>query len=186
MIQYVYNNARNEITEIMSFFVNYEHHLKIERQSQTHLIKSQQIMIDVIELKCLHKNLNRWLQTQHRRSITVKSFKIKEKMYLQTDNIKTKWRSKKLDHKSIESFKILRNIKNLSYKLKLSTKIKIHSVFHASLFQQCNQELSIQIIKTLIEFNDEYKVETILEKKMISKKFHYLIKWKEYNVSENI
>ena len=71
---------------------------------------------------------------------------------------------------------ILKNIKNLSYKLKLSIKIKIHSVFHAFMFQQCNQDISIQIIKTLIEFNNKYEVEIILEKRMISEKFYYLIK----------
>ena len=87
-----------------------------------------------------------------------------------------KWRSKKLDHKSIESFIILKNIKNLSYELKLSTKMKIHSVFHAFMLQQCNQDLLIQITETLIKFNDKYKVETILEKKMINEKSYYLIK----------
>ena len=107
-------------------------------------------------------------------------------MYLQTDNIKTKWKSKKLNYKSIESFMILRNIKNLSYELELSTKIKIHSVFHAFMLQQYNQDISIQIIKTSIELNNEYEVEIILEKKTISEKSYYLIKWKRYNISENI
>ena len=101
---------------------------------------------------------------------------MKKKMYLQTDNIKTKWKSKKLNHKSIESFTILKNIKNLSYKLNLSAKIKIHSVFHAFMFQQCNQNISIQITEMLIESDNEYKVETILEKRIISKKSYYFIK----------
>ena len=54
------------------------------------------------------------------------------------------------------------------------------------MFQQCDQNISIQIIETSIELNDEYKVETILKKRMISEKFYYFIKWKEYNISENI
>ncbi len=36
-----------------------------------------------------------------------------------------------------------------------------------------------------VESDKEYQVENILEKRMISEKTHYLIKWKEYNTSEN-
>ena len=184
--QYVYNNARNKITEITSFFVNYRYHSEIRKQSQKHSTRSQQVMIDVIELKQLHKNLNKWLQTQCRKLIMIKSFEMKEKVYLWTNNIKTKQKSKKLNHKNIKSFRIQRNIKSLSYKLKLSTKMKIHSVFHAFMFQQYNQDLLIQIIETLIKLNNKYKVEIILRKRMISRELHYLIKWKEYDILKNI
>ena len=111
---------------------------------------------------------------------------MEKKMYLWTDNIKTKWKSKKLNHKSIESFIILKNIKNLSYELKLSAKMRIYFVFYVFMFQQCNQDISIQITETLIELNNKYEVETILGKRTISEKSHYLIKWKKYNISENI
>ena len=126
------------------------------------------------------------LQTQQGKLTVIKSYKVKKKIYLQTNNIKTKQKSKKLNHKSIKLFIILRNIKNLSYKLKLLTKIKIHSVFHAFMLQQYDQDISIQIIKTLIKSDNEYKVETILKKRTISRESHYLIKWKKYNISENI
>ncbi len=36
-----------------------------------------------------------------------------------------------------------------------------------------------------VELNKEYQVENILKKQMISEKTHYLVKWKEYNTSEN-
>ena len=106
----------------------------------------------------------------------IKLFEMKEKMYLQTNNIKTKQKSKKLNHKNIESFRILKNIKNLSYELKLSTKIKIHSVFYAFMLQQCNQDLLIQITEILVESDNEYKIETILKKRTISRESHYFIK----------
>ena len=101
---------------------------------------------------------------------------MKKKMYLQINNIKTKQKSKKLNHKSIESFMILKNIKNLSYKLNLSIKMKIHFIFHAFMFQRCNQDILIQVIETSIKSDNEYKVETILKKRTISKESHYLIK----------
>ncbi len=36
-----------------------------------------------------------------------------------------------------------------------------------------------------VEPDEKYHVENILEKRMISGKAHYLVKWKEYNTSEN-
>jgi len=110
---------------------------------------------------------------------------IKERVYLRTDNIHVKQRSKKLNNKSIKLFEIKRNIKGLSYKLDLLKKMQIHSVFHASMLQYCNQFIPLQIIKTFVKLNEEYQVENILEKQMISEKAHYLVKWKEYNTSEN-
>ncbi len=110
---------------------------------------------------------------------------IEEKVYLRTDNIHIKWRSKKLNNKSIESFKVKRNIKRLSYELDLLKKMQIHSIFHVFMLQCCNQFIPLQTIETSVEFNKEYQVENILKKQMISGKTHYLIKWKEYNTSEN-
>ncbi len=54
------------------------------------------------------------------------------------------------------------------------------------MLQCCNQFIPLQIIKTFVEFNKKYQVENILEKWMINKKTHYLIKWKKYNISENM
>ena len=115
----------------------------------------------------------------------VTPYRIGEKIYLWTDNIKIKWVSKKLDHWSIEPFMIKRNIKDLSYELDLSVNMRIHSVFHAFMLQLCNQFIPLQIKPTLIESDEEYEVERILDKKIISGTVHYLVKWKGYNISES-
>jgi len=81
-----------------------------------------------------------------------------------------------LNNKSIEPFEVKRNIKGLSYELDLLRKMRIHSVFHAFMLQCCNQFIPLQTIETSVESDEEYKVEDILEKQMISKKTHYLIK----------
>ena len=71
---------------------------------------------------------------------------------------------------------IKRNIKNLSYELDLSVNMRIHPVFHASMLQLCDQFISLQIKPTLIEPDEEYEVERILDKKIISGTVHYLFK----------
>jgi len=62
----------------------------------------------------------------------------------------------------------------------------IYLIFHTFMLQHCNQIISLQITETSVELNEEYKIENILEKRMISEKVHYLVKWKKYNISENI
>jgi len=101
---------------------------------------------------------------------------VEEKVYLRTDNIHVKQRSKKLNNKSIKPFQIKRNIKGLSYELDLLKRMQIHSVFHLFMLQHCNQFIPLQTVETSVELNKEYEVENILEKRMISEKAHYLVK----------
>ena len=125
------------------------------------------------------------LQAQPERTTMVTPYRVGERVYLWTDNIKTKRVSKKLDHQSIGPFMIKRNIKDLSYELDLSVNMRIHSVFHAFMLQSCDQFILLQTKPTPVESDEEYEVERILDKKMISETAHYLVKWKEYNISES-
>jgi len=112
----------------------------------------------------LHKDLRNKIQQQMRQTTEIKPFVIEERVYLRTNNIYVKQRSKKLNNKSIKPFEIKRNIRKLSYELDLLRKMQIHSVFYAFMLQCCNQFIPLQIIKTFVEFNEKYQVENILKK----------------------
>ena len=174
--QFVYNNARNETTEVTPFYVNYRYNLEVWREQQDTSTRSQQARIDISELKKLHQDLVQMLQAQPGRTTMVTPYRVGERVYLRTDNIKTKRVSKKLDHRSIGPFMIKRNIKDLSYELDLSADMRIHPVFHASMLQSCDQSIPLQTKPTLIEPDEEYKVKRILGKKIISGAAHYLVK----------
>ncbi len=79
------------------------------------------------------------IQQQTKQITEIKSFVVEERVYLRTDNIHIKQRSKKLNNKSIKPFEVKRNIKELSYELDLLKQMQIHSVFHAFMLQCCNQ-----------------------------------------------
>ncbi len=185
MTQFAYNNTQNKTTEETPFWANYEYNLKIWWELQAHRSQNQKAILNIAEIKKLHKDLTNRIQQQSRQTTEVKPFKIEERVYLRTNNIHVKWRSKKLNNKSIKPFEIKRNIKELSYELDLLKEMRIHSVFHAFMLQCCNQFISLQTIKTSVEPDKEYQVKNILEKQMISGKAHYLVKWKKYNTSEN-
>jgi len=183
--QFAYNNTQNETTEETPFWANYEYNPKVWQESRAHESQSQKVILDIADLKKLHKNLTNRIQQQTKQTTEVKPFMIEERVYLRTNNIHVKQRSKKLNNKSIEPFKIKRNIKGLSYELDLFKEMQIHPVFHAFMLQCCNQFISLQIIETPVKPNEKYQVKNILKQWMISGRTHYLVKWKEYNTSEN-
>ena len=80
--QFVYNNARNKIMKVTSFYTNYRYNLKVWREQKDTSMKSQQARIDISELKKLHQDLVQMLQTQPGRTTTVIPYKIGERVYL--------------------------------------------------------------------------------------------------------
>ena len=70
--------------------------------------------------------------------------KKRNKVYLLQKNIKMTRLSNKLNHVKIRSFKIVRNIKKISFKLKLSERMQQkHSVFHIFLLKSALAEVLI-------------------------------------------
>ena len=59
-------------------------------------------------------------------------YKVEDKVFLLTKNIRTEKPSKKLNDKNIDLFKI-KKLVGLSYQLELPHTIKIHDVFHPNL-----------------------------------------------------
>ncbi len=137
--QFAYNNTQNETTEETPFQANYRYNSKVWWEPQAHGSRSQKAILNIAEIKKLHRDLVNRIQQQTEQTIKIKPFVIEERVYLRTNNIHVKQRSKKLNNKSIKLFKIKRNIKGLSYELDLLKKMWIHSVFHVFMLQCCNQ-----------------------------------------------
>jgi hypothetical protein len=75
--------------------------------------------------------------TFYANKLKFKSLRLRERdiVYLLRRNIKITRSSDKLDSKKIGSFKIKRNIRDISFKLQLPLIIRIHPVFHMSLLK---------------------------------------------------
>ena len=71
----------------------------------------------------------------------------KTKFIYYKKNIKTTKPSSKLDHIKIKLFKILRNIKKISFKLDLLSIIRIYPVFHVLLLKPANNTTPTTIIE---------------------------------------
>ena len=95
------------------------------------------------------------------------NLKKRNKVYVLRKNIATSRSNKKLDQIKIESFEIIKNIRDISYELKLLDQMKIHLVFYKSLVESTSKKVSI-LIKLLDDYimnqKNRYQVQKILKK----------------------
>ena len=181
-----------------SFFANHEYNINLFQESKKAMILTEQVNIIVTEMQTLYRELKQDIEFLLHRSAfyhnkhhaEASMLKKKNKVYLLWKNIEIIRSSNKLNYVKIRSFKIIRNIKEVSFELKLLKDIQWkHSVFHISLLELASDIVSVleQISDNyLMKQEDWYKVERILEYKNINKQRYYLVKWKSYSDSENI
>jgi hypothetical protein len=114
---------------------------------------------------------------------------VRDQIWLFIKNVQIDRSSRKLDHKMLRSFKILKK-KDSSYKLNLSNEMNIHSIFHISLLRKNSQNFIFdQIISSsssiIIDDKKEFDVEDIINsrliKRILNKRLQYVIRWIEHS-----
>ena len=91
----------------------------------------------------------------------------KNKVYMLRKNIATSRLSKKFDQIKIESFEIVKNIRDINYELKLFDQMKIHFMFHKSLLESTLTKVSILIKLSndyIMNQKNRYQMQKILKK----------------------
>ncbi len=119
-----------------------------------------------------------------------KFFNVDDLVMLSAKNSKQKKLSKKLNNKMIEFFHIQKLIDKQMYYLDLSIIYKVHSVFHVFLLKLYNHRLNDDfildyLVLELIDDEQEWKIEKILQKWKRKKILYYKIQWKEYFIEYN-
>ncbi len=104
---------------------------------------------------------------------------------LSAKNLKQKKLSKNLLNKMIKFFYIQEFINKQMYCFDLSVIYRVHSVFHVFLLKLYNRRLNDDfifnyLIFKLINDEQEWKIENILQKWKRKKILYYKIQWKEY------
>ena len=195
MTQISYNNFVNATTQKTSFYAKHEYNSTLNRLSKTSKkIISQAIQQTQVIKELMTRNINFMIEkaTYHANKHRFENSNLKKrnKIYVLRKNIATSRSSKKLDQIKIESFEIVKNIRNISYELKLLDQIKIHFVFHKSLLESASTKISILRKLSndyIMNQKDRYQVQKILEESenFENKRRKYLVKWKDYDKFEN-
>ena len=134
-------------------------------------------------------DLARQLVTERIKKIS-RPFKEGEKVWLEATHLKRGYPSKKLAPKREGPFKIKEVLGPVTYRLKLPQTWKIHDVFHATLLTpyEENETYGKKAIPSPPDVDEEgehYEVEAIINHRTYRGYDQYLIKWKDFDSSEN-
>ncbi len=199
MIKFVNNNVLFSVIFLILFFMNKSFHSHMSFNFDIIEYESIRERLQIDRVKNISEQMNNtlifacealiktWEQmmnqaNKHRKKI---NYKIKSRMFLNERNIITARLFKKLNDKMLDSFQIIDFIDSF-YKLKLLKTMHIHDVFHSellhlvvndSLSDQKN-ELSRSIV---INDEDEWKINDILNSRWYRKRLQYQVKWKNYD-----
>ena len=141
--KFVYNNNKNAFTNMTSFETNLNYYFRMsyeiffdERIKFTFVINNVKHMSQFIIVLKTNLIVAQKQQIKYKNiHIKSKSFEIDFYVMLNEKNIQTK-RNKKFEWKLFDSFKIIEIIDDQIYRLKLSKRWRIHSIFYVSLLEE--------------------------------------------------
>ncbi len=142
MAEFKYNNAKNASIghTLLELNCGYNPRVSFKEDvdpcSRSHFAnKLAEELRKLIEVCC--QNLL-YAQELHQRTydkgVNSRSYALGENVWLNNKYIKTKM-NKKLENKFFGPFRVLNTVGKQAYKVVLSTKLKIHDVFHVSLLE---------------------------------------------------
>ena len=123
-----------------------------------------------------------------RRRSTFIPFKKGDKVWLDSRNLKTIYH-KKMKPKREGPFVITEVLGPVTYRLLLPASWRIHNVFHATLLRKYKEnevygENFMEPPPELVEGEEVYEVETILNHRKRGRGYQYFIKWRGYPISD--
>ena len=146
-------------------------------------------MEHVKSLKIVRKNALSAIaraQEKWKGDTSFKPYKAGDHVWLEGTHLHTTHPMRKLRPKRYGPFKVLQTVRGVSYQLKLPVHWKIHNVFHAKLLHPYieTEEYGINFQEPppdLIEGEEEWEVEQILNEWKQGQTQQYLICWKGYS-----
>ncbi len=199
MIEFVDNNVLFSVIFLILFFMNKNFHSRMSFDSDIIEYESIRERLQIARVKDIFNHMNKTLifarealiktrkqmmnqANKHRKKI---NYKIESKMFLNERNIITARLFKKLNDKMLDSFQII-DLVDSFYKLKLSETMHIHDVFHSELLHLVvNDSLSDQKNESsrsiVINNEDEWKIDDILNFRRYWRRLQYQVKWKNYD-----
>ena len=150
MAQVALNNNVSETTQETPFFANFGKNPNLFMNPQQGPL-TEKALVTAAALKAVHdtvkdkitKSQDVLIKSRHKDSKTGPLLKKGDKVYLLIKNLKTRKRSKKLDHIKVGPFLIAKRRSNLNYQLELLKDAQIHLVFYISLLELANPNATL-------------------------------------------
>jgi hypothetical protein len=196
-----YNNSKNVSTGYSPFYLNYGQDMllpaSIFTDTNDDIVNNGNAAVETL-LDTLRNTLvtvnhhlvkaqeyQKKYADQHRRHDT---FKLNDRVLLDTSDITFTTGSKKLLDKYIGPYTVIQVISDVAYKLDLPIKFRIHNVFHISKLKRAIETNKfpdrVQIDRPApvmkLDGQDAWYVERIINKRKRNNKIQYLVKWENY------
>jgi hypothetical protein len=196
--EFAANNQASESTGVSPFFANYSYdprwQFDLRQEEQSPLIPAE---TDAHEMARQVKEIQEHLQAeilraQHRysegadqRQTPARAFKEGDQEWLNTENIVTRRPSRKLDHRQIGPYKIVKVVSPWAYKLEMSDKVQIHPVQHVSYIHPVDKnplpgQRTPPPLPVHVDGEDEWYVYEILDSWMHRRRLEYFVKCTGY------
>ena len=198
LAEFSYNNAQHASIGCSPFYANYGYNPRFTvelRQFSKYPVPAAEETAK--RLKTIHEDLTELIkvaQNQQAKYYDAKhkrvEYKVGDKVWLLSSNIRTQRPSKKLDWKRLGPYLIEEKIGTQAYRLQLPPSLKVHPVFHVSLLDRYNESdipgrVQPSPPPVIVENQLEYEVEEVLDSRLLHNRLFYLVKWKGYPVSDN-
>jgi len=200
--EFAANNHASETTGVSPFFALYGFDPKWfcdtspadrndvdDQRAQTVANKMEEIhghlRAEINRAQCKHQ------EGANRHRLPAPAFRPGDKVYLDARNIRTQRPSRKLDHRRLGPFTVLEDpllTTSYAYRLELPASMKIHPVFHVSLLEPAaddpypgQAQTQLPPPPVIVDGDEEWQVDEILDSRMRYRKLQYLVKWTGYD-----
>jgi transposase InsO family protein len=119
-------------------------------------------------------------------------YKPGDKVYLDAGDIQTNRPSRKLSHRHLGPFQIEKRVGNSAYRLRLPPSMKrLHPVFNVVKLTPApvdpipGRRFPPPPLPEIVEGEEEWIVEEILDSRVMNRKLRYLVKWKDFGIEHN-
>jgi len=194
--EFVYNNKVQSSTKTSPFKTNYRQDPRMgfegrKKGKYAEVEKFVEKMKEIQEetkvaLRKAQKDMRKYVD---RKRLDTDEYKVGDLVMLSTKNLKyqiVERRTEKLMERFVSPYRVKEIVSLNAIKLKLPSTVKIHLVVNISRVQQyigqVEGQKKEQLAPVIIEGEEEWEVEQILNKRKVRGKDKYLVCWKEFMV----
>ena len=199
MAEFQYNNHIHFSTQQTPFLLNSGQHPQMGFEpKQPAWVEAVNEFTDRMKMAleeakaALNKAKDDMARYYNQKRLPTPTYQLGDKVYLDTSDISTTRPSWKLSHCRLGSYLIERQVSQNAYRLRLPDPMcRLHPVFNvvkltpapADPIVGCHPKLPLP--PELVEKEEEYLVEEILDSKMFCGRLRFLIKWEGYGAEHN-
>jgi len=198
-VEFAYNNKAHSSTRMSPFKANYSQdpRMGFEGRKKGKYMGAEKFVKKMKEIQeeakaALKKAQEDIRKYANRKRSDVDKYKVGDLVMLSTKDLKYQMvgrRTEKLTERFVGPYKIKKIVSSNAVELELPSTVKIHLVVNVSRIcryvGQVEGQKKKQLLPVIIEGEEEWEIERILNKRRVREKDKYLVRWKGFTVESD-